>query len=139
MSADENGPLPDLSALASSGIAKVTIAGQDFIPASHLAEALNDVKRLRGLLAAADVLTEAQVRGAVLAILRHEGYDTAELDTAEATNHAPRCSFDGAGWDCTDDDGKSLHPLSDRMYQLAEEAQIAHAAIDEIRREAGLA
>lgn len=76
---------------------------------------------------------DVRVMAAVHAVLEHEGYGRDEIAAAEMSPaHHRRCEFDGIDWDCTGMDGEPLHPLSDRIGQLAAEAEVMLSATDPI-------
>lgn len=53
----------------------------------------------------------------------HRGYDEREIEQATRVPcHTDDCEFDwnSYGWECTDENGKSFHPVADELGEVAE-------------------
>jgi hypothetical protein len=74
-----------------------------------------------------------RLRTGVEAILRCEGHDDDEVQTAlDGDPHTVDCDYTTVeGWRCEDEDGTPNHPLQDRAYELAELLDVALGAIDD--------
>lgn len=62
-------------------------------------------------------------RNLVHAEMRHRGYNDEEIEAASRVpSHTDLCEFDWNtyAWDCTDDEGKSHHPIADEYGELAD-------------------
>ena len=81
---------------------------------------------------------DGRIRAAVHAVLKFEGYTAEEIVAFEVLpNHAPLCEFDRIGWDCLDEEGESRHPMVDRLWILAEQADVMLTAVAEYDRASG--
>lgn len=91
-------------------------------------------------------LSEGPWRAAVEAVMSHEGYTEEEIEEAYGpVIHTNECTDHGFpfGYDCTDDEGRDLHPLHTRSQELDntyrlffEESDLAAAVLPIVEAEA---
>lgn len=66
--------------------------------------------------------------------MEHQGYTQDQINAIGNNHDAYGCEYDtnSQRWDCTDDDGKSLHPDWDDLAVACEMANVAVKALEEI-------
>lgn len=65
------------------------------------------------------------------ALLRHQGYTDEQLAAIEPGHDGYGCQFcpNHQRWDCTDEDGRSLHPDWDAVVEASETANVVVEAL----------
>jgi len=75
-------------------------------------------------------LDGSELREATYAVLRHEGYTDEQIADAERTTcETAGCERIDHGWDCTDEDGRSRHPVQDELVRVAETLRVGFEAV----------
>ena len=74
----------------------------------------------------------SDVEAVARAWMYHQGYSKDEVDIAEqATHQQYGCEYQSQGYDCTDENGNSRHPIWDALYEASEMANVAIEALAE--------
>lgn len=75
----------------------------------------------------------AEIEAIARAWMAHQGYTEAEVAVAEqATHQQYGCEHTGLGYNCTDENGNSRHPIWDALYEACEMANVAVEALQSI-------
>jgi hypothetical protein len=74
-----------------------------------------------------------EIEAIARAWMAHQGYTEEQVLAAEQQTHQNSgCDREGDGWNCTDENGASLHPASDALNEACEMANVAVAALESI-------